>query len=121
MAKKDEGKKTSARKIRVEFELDPEDVKKLLASGKKKAKRISTEELEKLGKEGVIKASDYLSQQQIAEMSLAMPAYLSKVGQKIKKAISNPTVQAVVAKAVVQKISAQELGEEQPEEERPKE
>ena len=121
MAKETKAKKARSRKILVEFEMDPEDVTKLLASGKKKAKKISVLELEKLGKEGVIKASDYLTQEQIDEMSLAIPAWLSKVGTKIKKAILTPTVQAVVAKAVIQKESIKELGEEAPEEERPKE
>ena len=80
MAKETKAKKPSSRKILVEFEMDPDDVKKLLASGKKKAKKISAVELEKLGKEGVIKASDYLDEEQIDEMSVALPAWISKAG-----------------------------------------
>ena len=121
---KEDGKKVkeSQRKIRVEFELNPADVQELLASGKKKARMISALELDKLGKEGVVKASDYLTQEQIDEVSVAIPAWIQKVGTKVKKAILTPTVQAVVAKAVAQKLSAKELGEEAPveEEERPK-
>jgi hypothetical protein len=121
MDKDDKKVKASQRKIRVEFEMDPEDVKELLASGKKKAQLLSASELNKLGKEGVIKASDYLTQEQIDEISIAIPAWIRKVGTKIKKAILTPTVQAVVAKAVAQKLSAKEIGEETPlEEESPK-
>jgi hypothetical protein len=115
--------KESPRKIRVEFEMDAEDVTELLASGKKKARTISTLELDKLGKEGVIKASDYLTQEQIDEVSVAIPSWIRKTGVKVKKAILTPTVQAVVAKAVAQKLSAKEIGEEEmkvEEEERPK-
>jgi hypothetical protein len=121
MDKDDKKVKASQRKIRVEFEMDPEDVKELLASGKKKAQMLSASELNKLGKEGVIKASDYLTQEQIDEISIAIPAWIRKVGTKIKKAILTPTVQAVVAKAVAQKLSAKEIGEETPlEEESPR-
>jgi hypothetical protein len=115
----EEGEK-SARKIRVEFEMNPEDVKALIETGEREPKRVvSDDELAIMGEEGVIKASDYLSEAQIDEISLSAPKYIRKTGSKVKSAISNPSVQQRVVEKAVDRIFVQSVEEDL--EERPKE
>ena len=108
---KTEGKK-AARKILVEFEMNPEDVKKLIQSGKKGPKLLGDAELDKLIKVGAIKASDYLDPTQMEEASRGIGSWIRKVGGKIKKAISNPTVQTTIVTIVAGKLSSREMEKE---------
>jgi hypothetical protein len=110
MAKKEE--KKSSRKIIVEFEMNPEDVKKLIQGGKKRRKALDETELDKLIKVGAIKASDYLDQNQMDEASKGISTWIKKVGGKIKKAISNPTVQTTVVTTIAGKLAAKEIEKE---------
>ena len=111
MAKKEE-KAKSSRKILVEFEMNPEDVKKLLQSGKKQRKALDEAELDKLIEVGAIKASEYLDQNQMDEASRGISSWIKKVGGKIKKAISNPTVQTTVVTTIAGKLTAREMEKE---------
>ena len=123
MAKTDS--KKAARKILVEFEMNPEDVKKLIQSGKKGPKKLLGDtEFDKLIKVGAIKASDYLDPAQMEEASRGIGSWIRKVGGKIKKAISNPTVQTTVVTIVAGKLTSREMEKEleldNEEEEKPK-
>jgi hypothetical protein len=117
--------KKAARKILVEFEMNPEDVKKLIQSGKKGPKKLLGDaEFDKLIKVGAIKASDYLDPVQMEEASRGIGSWIRKVGGKIKKAISNPTVQTTVVTIVAGKLTSREMEKEleldNEEEEKPK-
>jgi hypothetical protein len=105
--------KKAARKILVEFEMNPEDVKKLIQSGKKGPKKLLGDaEFDKLIKVGAIKASDYLDPVQMEEASRGIGSWIRKVGGKIKKAISNPTVQTTVVTIVAGKLTSREMEKE---------
>jgi hypothetical protein len=54
-----------AKKIKVVFELDPQDVKELIEFGSKGPDTISREELKELVKTGTIRASDYLEDDEV--------------------------------------------------------
>jgi hypothetical protein len=103
----------AARKIIVEFEMNPEDVKKLIQSGKKGPKKLLGDaEFDKLVKTGAIKASDYLDPAQMEEASRGIGSWIKKVGGKIKKAISNPTVQTTIVTTVAGKLASREVEKE---------
>jgi hypothetical protein len=118
--KDDYEKRKSSRKIRVEFEMDPEDVRELLKTGEKEAVRIiSEDDISRMSEAGVIRAADYLSQTQMDEVSLAMPKFIRKAGSKVKSSISNPQIQVKVVEKVVDSIVAKSVEEDV--EDRPKE
>lgn len=73
------------KKIRVEFELNLKDVKKLIKSGAK-GKMLSKKEVDKLIKKGVIRASDYLDKRQLVSAA-SIPAYVDKVDKVTDKAV----------------------------------
>lgn len=50
-----------AKTVMVAFEIDAEEVKKMIAAGKGKTTEITPAEVDKLGKDDVIKASDLLT------------------------------------------------------------
>ena len=89
-----------AKKIRVELEVDVNDVLDLLKEhGKPEAKRLSRLDLEKLSKEGAIRAADYLSR---PEMAVLPKGWISQFSSKASSALSNKVVQ----KAAVASVTA---------------
>jgi len=54
-------KKSEKKRIQVVFDMDPADVKQLIEFGSKGPEKISRKELEALAEKGVIRASDYLN------------------------------------------------------------
>jgi hypothetical protein len=118
--KDDSEKEKLSRKIRVEFDMDPEDVRELLKTGDKEPVRIiSDADLSRMSEVGVIRAADYLSQAQMDEVSIAMPKFIRKTGSKVKSAISNPQIQVKVVEKVVDTIVVRSVEEDK--EDRPKE
>ena len=89
-----------AKKIRVELEVDVNDVLDLLKEhGNPEAKRLSKRDLEKLSKEGAIRAADYLSR---PELAVLPKGWISQFSSKASSALSNKVVQkAAVAELTV--------------------
>jgi hypothetical protein len=50
-----------AKTVKVAFEIDAEEVKKMIAAGKGKTTRLTPADVDKLGRDDVIKASDLLT------------------------------------------------------------
>jgi hypothetical protein len=128
MDKKKNGEKIKKPKIRVEFEMSPEDVKRLLSNGKKKSSKISDEELSRLGKEGAIKASDYLDNTQASFASRAASGWISEISDKVSDELSelsdqihNPEVQEAAAFTVEVALVAAKRRTKESTEKRPKE
>jgi hypothetical protein len=104
-------KKKPTRKISVQFEMEPQDVKELIASGNKRGMKLSDVEFEKLSREGVIKASDYLDQEQMEVVAVALPSWIKKAGSKIKKAAVTALSSPEVQKTVVSKVTTRSIEE----------
>lgn len=122
-----EEKKPSAHKIRVEFEMDPEDVRELIEAGSKGPIRLCDEEFEKLIEEGTIKASDYLDEKEMAFATefigfKALFKVGSKVGRKVVSKFTDKQSQKVVVAEVVNTVvdgsvsSERKINEDRPKE-----
>ncbi|MCL6590191.1 MAG: hypothetical protein K6U80_09585 [Firmicutes bacterium] len=86
-----------AKKIKVEFEFDLDEVKALIEAGSKGRKTITEKELEELGKKGAIKAKNYLDEGQETQVAGAV----SKAVQKTVDKMSNKEVQKIAVAEVV--------------------
>jgi hypothetical protein len=75
-------------KIRVEFELTPEQAKELLQEGSKTKGVITEEELIRLGSLGTIRAASYLDEDDIVFL---------KIPQKVKRVASRASRRVVPA------------------------
>jgi hypothetical protein len=96
------------RKLRVEFELDADAVMELIkTAGTPASKRLSRADLEKLSKEGALRASEFLKEPAVSADALIIGKLVGKaVGKGVNKAtskLSSKTVQAVAATEVVDK------------------
>lgn len=111
-------KKPSRGKIRVEFEMDPEEVRELIEAGSKAPVSLSDAELKTLIEKGTIKASDYLDEGQMAVAVAALPSWISKAVNKTVDKLHNPKVQKAAISGVVATVSTAERksAEDRPEE-----
>jgi hypothetical protein len=93
------------KKIKVEIELSPEQVRELIESGVKGPKCITNEELEKLAEGGLVRAADYLDEAQMTIGAELFGGWISK----LKKKISNKAVVSVAVEVAIKaadKLSA---------------
>ena len=95
------------RKIRVEIELSPERVRKLIETGAKGGKRITDEELKALANVGVIRASDYLDEKQMSAVSIAIPNWIKKAGEKAVVSASSRAAEEIILELVVAERSTE--------------
>lgn len=121
-----------AKKIRVEFEFSPEEVKELVESGTKGPKILSDTELEKLSKKGVIRAADYLDLKQLGKVKKRVakiphkyskaaygPNYtdkIDKVGPKVEQKRSERTAKKMFEPTAKKKAGAESGDEDFPKE-----
>lgn len=102
-----------AKRIRVEFELDESDVKKMIKSAAKGAKKMAPAEIRKLKEKGVIRAVDILEPGQIAAINkfviklipyryvdkLKFSAFQVKIGPKMQPAFEPAYKPRAISKA----------------------
>ncbi|MGA9821244.1 MAG: hypothetical protein ACLP7A_01990 [Desulfobaccales bacterium] len=117
--------KKEQKKIRVEFEIPIDKVKRILEAGAKGPKKITKEELEELSRVGVIRASDYLDEAQAQEAATAVTGWLNKLGEKAVTAAASKAAQEIVLNVVEDTLAARSieelLEEDSSKEDKPKE
>lgn len=125
MRLKEEIMKKEQKKIRVEFEIPIDKVKRILEAGAKGPKKITKEELEELSRVGVIRASDYLDEAQAQEAATAVTGWLNKLGEKAVTAAASKAAQEIVLNVVEDTLAARSieelLEEDSSKEDKPKE
>lgn len=114
--------KPKDRKIRVEFEMDPEDVRKLVEGGSRGPERLSDEELEKLIKEDTIKAANFLDEEQMNMNTKFLGKIFSKTASKFSNKQTQKVVVAEATNIFIDKVSDKSfISESQDKADRPKE
>jgi hypothetical protein len=94
------------KKIVVEFEFTPEQVKELIEAGGKGPKTITREEVLALAEKGAVRASDFLTRDQLDLSASFSLSFVSKIGKKIISKASNKTVQKVAVTSAVTIVAA---------------
>ena len=94
------------KKIVVEFEFTPEQVRELIEAGGKGPNKISKDEVLELTKKGTIRASDYLTKDQLDLNASLSLSFVSKIGKKIVSKAQNKVVQKVAVTSAVTIVSA---------------
>jgi hypothetical protein len=94
------------KKIVVEFEFTPEQVQELIEAGGKGPGKISKDEVLELTKKGTIRASDYLTKDQLDLNASLSLSFVSKIGKKIVSKAQNKVVQKVAVSTAVTIVSS---------------
>jgi len=93
-------------KVRVEFEFSAEQARELLASGSKAAETLTEEEFKALSRRGVIRASEYLTDQEVALVA----GFLAKLGGKVVSKLTNKQVQKTAVATLTSELVDAGLG-----------